>query len=154
MNEGRQMLNEEENQRKEKLKEVVAECFIKGYNKARTIERVLNVTGEKLYYRKLNGLLDEVLSTWSAKGIKDKVLMRAVELKKIDVRESELWQAWEDSKMMDDGADARYLAELRRCSEQRSRLLGLALGKDGSKTGKVSVVWNEKKSYGTDNKTD
>ena len=54
MNEGRQMLNEEENQRKEKLKEVVAECFIKGYNKARTIERVLNVTGEKLYYRKLN----------------------------------------------------------------------------------------------------
>ena len=135
------MLNEEENQRKEKLKEVVAECFIKGYNKARTIERVLNVTGEKLYYRKLNGLLDEVL-------------MRAVELKKIDVRESELWQAWEDSKMMDDGADARYLAELRRCSEQRSRLLGLAVGKDGSKTGKVSVVWNEKKSYGTDNKTD
>ena len=154
MNEGRQMLNEEENQRKEKLKEVVAECFIKGYNKARTIERVLIVTGEKLYYRKLNGLLDEVLSTWSAKGIKDKVLMRAVELKKIDVRESELWQAWEDSKMMDDGADARYLAELRRCSEQRSRLLGLAVGKDGSKTGKVSVVWNEKKSYGTDNKTD
>ena len=60
------MLNEEENQRKEKLKEVVAECFIKGYNKARTIERVLNVTGEKLYYRKLNGLLDEVVSTWSA----------------------------------------------------------------------------------------
>lgn len=47
MNEGRQMLNEEENQRKEKLKEVVAECFIKGYNKARTIERVLNVTWER-----------------------------------------------------------------------------------------------------------
>lgn len=148
------MLNEEENQLKEKLKEVVAECFIKGYNKARTIERVLNVTGEKLSYRKLNRLLDEILSTWSAKGIKDKVLMRAVELKKIDVRESELWQAWEDSKMMDDGANARYLAELRHCSEQRSRLLGLAAGKDGAKTGKVSVVWNEKKSYGTDKETD
>lgn len=141
---------------RERVKEIIAECFIKGYTKVRTAERVLRLTGEKMYPRKLNKLLDEVLATWSRKGIKDKVLMRAVELKKIDVRESELWQAWEQSKEMDDNADARYLAELRRCSEQRSRLLGLAVkaapSKDEQK--RPAVIWKESKQYGTDEKAD
>lgn len=142
---------------RDRVKEIIAECFIKGYTKVRTAERVLCLTGEKLYPRKLNKLLDEVLSTWSKKGIKDKVLMRAVELKKIDVRESELWQAWEQSKALDEGADARYLAELRRCSEQRSKLLGLAVktseGKKESER-QPAVVWKESKQYGTDGKAD
>lgn len=141
---------------RERVKEIIAECFIKGYTKVRTAERVLRLTGEKMYPRKLNKLLDEVLATWSRKGIKDKVLMRAVELKKIDVRESELWQAWEQSKEMDDNADARYLAELRRCSEQRSRLLGLAVKaappKEEQK--RPAVIWKESKQYGTDEKAD
>ena len=141
---------------RERVKEIIAECFIKGYTKVRTAERVLRLTGEKMYPRKLNKLLDEVLATWSRKGIKDKVLMRAVELKKIDVRESELWQAWEQSKEMDDNADTRYLAELRRCSEQRSKLLGLAVKAAGPKEGqeRPAVIWKENKQYGTDDKAD
>ena len=142
----------------ERVKEVIAEGFIKGFTKARIAERVQRLTGEKMYPRKLNKLLAEILATWSKKGIKDKVLMREVELKKIDARESELWQAWEESKALDEGADARYLAELRRCSEQRSKLLGLAVkssvkqkeGEDQT----PAVVWKESKRYGTDRKAD
>ena len=144
---------------RERVKEVIAECFIKGYTKVRTAERVQRLTGEKMYPRKLNRFLAEILATWSKKGIRDKVLMREVELKKIDARETELWQAWEDSKALDEGADARYLAELRRCSEQRSKLLGLnAAG--GAKSDRdqgqaaSSIVWKESKRYGTDGKAD
>ena len=88
------MKQEEKDFDRERVKEVIAECFIKGYTKVRTMERVQRLTGQKLYLQKLNKLLEEVLATWSRKGIMDKVAMRAVELKKIDARESELWQAW------------------------------------------------------------
>lgn len=140
-------MEQETNFDRERVKEIIAECFIKGYTKVRTAERVLRMTGEKMYPRKLNKLLDEVLATWSRKGIKDKVLIRAVELKKIDARESELWQAWEQSKEMDDNADARYLAELRRCSEQRSKLLGLAVKVTEPKGEQKhpAVIWKESK---------
>ena len=82
---------------RERVKEVIAECFIKGWTKVKTIERVQRLTGEKMYPKKLNRMLAEILATWTRKGIKDKVLMRVVELKKIDVREAELWQAWVQS---------------------------------------------------------
>lgn len=138
---------------KERIKEVIAECFIKGYTKARTMERVQNVTGVKLYLKKLNKLLEEIMSAWSGKKIMDNVTMRAVELKKIEAREGELWLAWEESKALDEsGGDARYLAELRRCADQRTKLLGLAVKGVKSKS-KGTVVWNEKKNYGTDDKT-
>lgn len=137
---------------RERVKEVIAECFIKGWTKVKTIERVQRLTGEKMYPKKLNRMLAEILATWTRKGIKDKVLMRVVELKKIDVREAELWQAWEESKALDEGADARYLAELRRCSEQRSRLLGLAVKAPSvarEPNGEAAtVVWKESKRYG------
>lgn len=137
---------------RERVKEVIAECFIKGWTKVKTIERVQRLTGEKMYPKKLNRMLAEILATWTRKGIKDKVLMRVVELKKIDVREAELWQAWEESKALDEGADARYLAELRRCSEQRSRLLGLAVKASSavqeSDGEAATVVWKECKRYG------
>lgn len=154
------MKQEEKDFDRERVKEVIAECFIKGYTKVRTMERVQRLTGQKLYLQKLNKLLEEVLATWSRKGIMDKVAMRAVELKKIDARESELWQAWEDSKALDEGgADARYLAELRRCSEQRSKLLGLAVKVQGNKkekgqAGRATVVWKESRRYGADDQAD
>ncbi|MDD4820348.1 MAG: hypothetical protein PHD21_05905 [Flavobacteriales bacterium] len=138
---------------KERVKEVIAECFIKGYTKAKTMERVLNVTGEKLYLKKLNVLLEEIMQAWSGRKIMDSVTLIAVELKKIDTREGELWQAWEESKALDEGGgDARYLAELRRCADQRTKLLGLT-AKDGKNKSKETVVWNEKKNYGTNGKT-
>ena len=137
---------------RERVKEVIAECFIKGWTKVKTIERVQRLTGEKMYPKKLNRMLAEILATWTRKGIKDKVLMRVVELKKIDVREAEVWQAWEESKALDEGADARYLAEMRRCSEQRSRLLGLAVKASSavreSDGEAATVVWKESKRYG------
>ena len=114
---------------KERIKEIIAECYIKGYSKARTMARVQNLTGEKMYLKKLNKLLSEILESWGDNSvIKDQKIMRALELKKIDALEAELWQAWEESKSMDEGGgDARYLSEIRRCNEQRSKLLGLNL---------------------------
>ena len=154
-----EMKRKEKDFERERVKEAIAECFIKGYTKARTAERVQRLTGEKMYPRKLNRLLAEILATWGKKGIRDKVLMREVELKKIDAREAELWQAWEDSKATDEAADARYLAELRRCSEQRSRLLGLAAAASRSKKETPqgtapALVWKESRHYGTDDQAD
>lgn len=153
-----EMKRKEKDFERERVKEAIAECFIKGYTKARTAERVQRLTGEKMYPRKLNRLLAEILATWSKKGIRDKVLMREVELKKIDAREAELWQAWEDSKAADEAADARYLAELRRCSEQRSRLLGLAAAsrskKETPQGTAPALVWKESRHYGTDDQAD
>lgn len=140
---------------KERIKEIIAECYIKGYSKARTMARVQNLTGEKMYLKKLNKLLSEILESWGDNSvIKDQKIMRALELKKIDALEAELWQAWEDSKSMDEGGgDARYLSEIRRCNEQRSKLLGLNLPNSQLETTSATVVWNECKSYETDDKT-
>ena len=38
---------------RERVKEVIAECFIKGWTKVKTIERVQRLTGEKMYPKKL-----------------------------------------------------------------------------------------------------
>lgn len=137
----------------ERIKELIAECFIKGYSKSKTMERVFNITGTKIYLRKLNKWMEEIMEAWGGKQEFDHVVMRAVELKKIEARERELWQAWEESKALDEGGgNAMYLAELRRCAEQRTKLLGLASKKENGKS-KGTVVWNEKKSYETDDKT-
>ncbi|MBQ1275963.1 MAG: hypothetical protein IIY15_02000 [Flavobacteriales bacterium] len=140
---------------KERIKEIIAECYIKGYSKARTMARVQNLTGEKMYLKKLNKLLSEILESWGDNSvIKDQKIMRALELKKIDALEAELWQAWEESKSMDEGGgDARYLSEIRRCNEQRSKLLGLNLTHSQQETTSATLVWNECKNYGTDDKT-
>jgi hypothetical protein len=140
---------------KERIKEIIAEYYIKGYSKARTMARVQNLTGEKMYLKKLNKLLSEILESWGDNSvIKDQKIMRALELKKIDALEAELWQAWEESKSMDEGGgDARYLSEIRRCNEQRSKLLGLNLPHSQQETTSATLVWNECKNYGTDDKT-
>ena len=49
--------------------------------------------------------------------------------------------------------DARYLSEIRRCNEQRSKLLGLNLPHSQQETTSATLVWNECKNYGTDDKT-
>ncbi|MBO4960899.1 MAG: hypothetical protein J6C80_01520 [Flavobacteriales bacterium] len=140
---------------KERVKEIIAECYIKGYSKAKIMARVHNLTGEKMYPRKLNRLLSEILESWGENStIEDQKIMRALELKKIDALEAELWQAWEESKSLDEGGgDARYLSEIRRCNEQRSKLLGLNINHTAMENTPTTVVWNERKSYGTDDKT-
>ena len=88
------MKRKEKDFERERVKEAIAECFIKGYTKARTAERV-----------------------------------------------------------------QRYLAELRRCSEQLSRLLGLAAPASRSKKETPqgtapALVWKESRHYGTDDQAD
>lgn len=144
---------EDDRQMQEKemrIRELVAEYFIKGYPKTKIAVRVSEMMGEKISLWKVNRQLSLVFETWAKKGITDTVLMRAVELQKIDARESELWSAWEESKQTGEG-DARYMAELRRCSELRAKLLGI--GNTSSRKGngseeKSSIVWNEQRNYG------
>lgn len=141
-----------------RIRELVAENYIKGLPKCRISQKVSEIMGFKVTLGRVNKALDGIFDTWREKGIMDKVLMRSVELTRIDTRESELWQAWEHSKRTEENGDARYLAELRRCSEQRTKLLGLELAPDHRKktppSQEGSIVWMEKKTYESDQETD
>lgn len=101
-------------------REQVAKLYLTGHVQSQ-IARVLKVSQSQVSLD-----LRVIQRQWQASMVQSLGAIRARELAKCDLLESEAWSAWVASKARQGGCgDPRYLHVVGSCGERRSKLLGL-----------------------------
>lgn len=136
-----QLGNDKAKRLREGRLEVVAQLYRRGYSLRHIqaeVTRRLDLASYSL--ATVHNDVKYLLSEWRENRIEDIDQTLQLELERIDEAVRELWEQWEQSKLIDSLGDVSYITEIRRQLEERRKLLGLYAPEKKDISGGVSFA--------------
>jgi hypothetical protein len=110
---------------KESDAEFVAERYKWGHSLRKIARDISSQRKYTLSHQAIKLHIDALLAEWRKNRIEDMDLAIQAELEKLNLIESEAWEAWENSKLSESGPVHQYLDKVEKCINRRCVILGM-----------------------------
>jgi len=120
--------------------EFVAKHYKWGWS-LRRIARALSAERKEydLSHHSVKKHVDALLQEWRDNRVDDMDKAIQAELEKLNLIESEAWEAWNNSKLEDGGPVHQFLDKVEKCITRRCQILGLDAPKKQSVSSEVTI---------------